>query len=154
MEVKHYACYFDGACEPRNPGGNMGLGAFVLNRAREYVFKHSEYITAASMNGKTSNNVAEYMALIAILNFLDKEKLHDQEIIICGDSMLAIEQMNLRWKINKGEYVPYAVKARTMARYFKNITFKWIPREKNKIADALSKKPMLENNCEFRIQKQ
>jgi ribonuclease HI len=119
----------------------MGIGGFILNPDRQYVFKNTEYVSARSMENKTSNNVAEYMAVLAILKFLDHHKLHDQEIIIAGDSELVIYQMGLQWKANKGEYKPYYVKARMLAQSFKNITGKWIPKGKNTIAVALSQAP-------------
>lgn len=34
-------CYFDGACEPINPYGNMGIGAVIL-KDNDELFKHSE----------------------------------------------------------------------------------------------------------------
>ena len=55
--------YFDGACEPINPYGNMGIGAILL-KDNETIFSHSEFVPASKSN---SNNVAEYMALEKIL---------------------------------------------------------------------------------------
>ncbi|MGA8027950.1 MAG: hypothetical protein WB992_12480, partial [Bryobacteraceae bacterium] len=53
---------FDGACEPPNRGGHMGLG-WVIDGQR-----HSEYIPASPDN---SSNVAEYLALAKILEYVE-----------------------------------------------------------------------------------
>lgn len=148
METLH--CYFDGACEPVNPCGNMGIGAIVLHGER-VLFEHSLYVPASKNN---SNNVAEYRGLLTLLIWLKENRLNDKRIIVSGDSNLVIQQMNGAWKMKKGLYLQYAREARDMLNDFPNITLQWIPREKNYIADELSKRSMLQNKCEFKIQKQ
>ena len=81
----YYAAYFDGACEPRNPNGNLGIGSFVLDKERKMVFRHSKYISNRDMQ-INSNNVAEYMALISVLEYFIENNLQDEKIIVCGDS--------------------------------------------------------------------
>lgn len=148
FDPKEIVCFFDGATEPINPGGNMGVGA-VIKRGDDILFEYSEYYKADFNN---SNNVAEYMAFIAILDwFLDNE-MNTFPIRIFGDSMLVIEQIAGHWRINEGRYVPYAIEAKDKFTYFTNCKLKWIPREQNEEADKLSKKCMIENNCEFKIQ--
>ena len=154
MKKDYYVAYVDGMCEPKNPGGNMGIGAFVLNPNRERIFTHSDYITSESLNGQTSNNIAEYMAVISVMKFLLGDGLQNEKIIICGDSKLSIMQMRGEWKANGGGYIPYYQKAQELKKNFKNIRFEWIPREKNSIADELSKCEAIKNGCEFKIQKQ
>lgn len=82
-------CYFDGACEPRNPGGNMGIGACIRCGNGE-LFAYSDFVPAARHN---SNNVAEYMAFEKLLDFFIEKKCSNQRIFIYGDSKLVIEQM-------------------------------------------------------------
>jgi ribonuclease HI len=121
----------------------MGIGGFILNPDRQYVFKQMEYVSAKSMEFKTSSHVADYVALVGVLKFLDIHKLHDQEIIIAGDNEMIIHQMSLRWKANEGEYKPYFTKARMLTQSFKNLTWKYIPGSKNTIARALSEAAIL-----------
>jgi ribonuclease HI len=149
MASEVITCYFDGACEPTNPGGNMGLGAIIL-MGDEILFEYSEYIKA---HPKNSNNVAEYMALNRALDWLIENDITKGIITVHGDSNLAIQQMNGAWRIKAGRYTPYAYSAREKKAKFSNIMFKWIPREDNSIADELSKRSMVKNGCEFRIQK-
>lgn len=152
MEKDYYVAYVDGCCEPTNPGGNMGIGSFVLNPKRERIFEHSKYISSKELSGNTSNNIAEYMAVISVLEFFLQNNLHNHKIIICGDSKLSIMQMGGSWKARGGAYIPYYQKALGLKGSFSNISFQWIPREKNNIADELSKNPMIKAGCEFRIQ--
>jgi ribonuclease HI len=147
--IEMLICYFDGACEPRNPGGNMGIGAVVTVNDEEVLFEHSVYVPAKPSN---SNNVAEYSGFIAILKWLKENGKQESYIHIKGDSKLVIEQMKGNWRMKAGRYMAYAHEAKSLLKEFKNITLQWIPREQNGIADELSKKPMKENNCEFRIQ--
>jgi ribonuclease HI len=150
--MEKYICYFDGACEPTNPGGNMGIGAVIL-LGDKVIYEHSEYIPSSKMNGKTSNNIAEYMGLLAIFGYMYRNGLNQNQIDVYGDSKLVVCQMNREWKMNKGAYIPYAQRALKALEFFPDIAFAWIPREKNGLADDLSKKGMIQNNCEFRIQK-
>lgn len=142
-------CFFDGACEPRNPGGNMGLGAIIYTDKKEFK-SHSKFIPAHKCN---SNNVAEYSSFKWLLETLLKEGLHENIIHIYGDSKLVIMQMKGFWRIKFGHYVATANECKELLKSFTNISLKWIPREENTFADRLSKGEMINNNCEFKIQK-
>ncbi len=150
MSTKYLTAYFDGSCEPKNPGGNMGTGAIVLDDG-QLLFEHSDFIKA---NPDNSNNVAEYIGLREILRWLTTNGIKGRSIIIHGDSKLVIEQMTGRWKIKNGRYTPYAKACmfylkELIGRDFSNeITFKWIPRQLNEHCDMLSKK----NQPELKIQ--
>ena len=139
MEKDYFVVYFDGMCEPRNPGGNMGIGVFILNPKRERIFTYSKYRSANEMNGQTSNNVAEYLGIIEAFNFILNNNLQDEKIICCRDSKLVINQTRGEWNCNSGIYSEYYYKAKEIKKNFKNISFEWIPREKNSFADNLSK---------------
>jgi ribonuclease HI len=100
-----------------------------------------------------SNNVAEYSGFLAILEYLLSTDLDDQTINIHGDSKLVIEQMQGNWRMKKGFYIATAKKAKeTLKRFRKKPTLIWIPREKNDIADELSKAELKKAGVEFRIQ--
>lgn len=148
----YYACYFDGACEPTNPKGNLGIGAFILSPERKRIFELSKYIPAKELNFATSNNVAEYIGVISILSFFIEKGLQNENIICCGDSKLVICQMLGEWGCNGGIYAKYYYDAKELRKKFTNINFIWIPRDKNTVCDELSKRAMIANKCEFRIQ--
>lgn len=143
-----YVCFFDGACEPKNPGGNMGVGALIEHNSNR-IMEESFYIAAKNEN---SNNVAEYIGLITILDYLIANCLQEKRIVIYGDSNLVIMQMNGFWKIREGRYVEYAKEAQEKLAGFTNTKLFWIPREHNQKADELSKSCMIANGCEFKIQ--
>jgi ribonuclease HI len=138
--------HFDGCCEPRNPGGHAAWGAILL-RDNEVIWQDKGY---CGVGPKMSNNVAEYSGICAVLARLHQE----QEIcLIRGDSKLVIMQLQHKWKINGGLYIPYYAKAATLYQPIKNrIKFEWIPRDQNGVCDVLSKAVLKDMGVKFRIQ--
>ena len=67
------------------------------------------------------------------------QELCDEEIMVKGDSMLVINQMFGTWKIKSGLYTPLAKQARELLGRFTNIKGEWIQRDRNEVADGLSK---------------
>lgn len=157
--MQKFICYFDGACEPMNPGGNMGIGACIFNGEtldENVCFAHANYVPASPKN---SNNVAEYMAFISVCEWLEKNAPAGSDVIIYGDSKLVICQMSGTWQIKFGLYVPFAKRGLSWVdllrkTYGLNLRLQWVPRAMNSHADRLSKKKMIENGVEFRLQKQ
>lgn len=134
--MKIYKCYFDGACEPRNPGGKIGAGIYITDNEKD--FTDSIFREASPKN---TNNIAEYLAFIRVLELM-KNKI-DDIIEIFGDSQLVIRQMNAEWQIKNGAYKEYALKAISMLDDLKKknkVTLTWIPREENEKADYQSMK--------------
>lgn len=130
-----YKVYFDGACEPVNPGGTGGIGVLVY-RSGELIYSAGRII---GRGPEISSNVAEYAALIEGLKFLILNDAQSRPVLVCGDSKLVIEQMAGRWKIRGGLYLDRAMSCKALVSQFKDISFKWIPRELNREADRLSK---------------
>ncbi len=146
-------CYFDGCCEPVNPGGTASYGAVVFIDSKR-VWDCSELFEPIPGREKeTSNNVAEYSGFLAILEWLLDNEMDDQPCIIYGDSKLVIEQMQGNWRMRKGFYLATAKKAKqTLERFAIMPLLVWIPRDKNDIADELSKAELKKAGVEFRIQ--
>lgn len=143
-----YAISTGRVSEPTNPGGNMGLGAIILKDGQS-VFEKSEYVAAKYEN---SNNVAEYKAFIHVLDWFIENGLQDAKIAVYGDSMLVVQQMSGNWRIKEGRYVEWANQAKVKLAGFTKLSIYWIPREDNQLADDLSKRCMIDNGCEFKIQ--
>ncbi|MEU7277498.1 bifunctional RNase H/acid phosphatase [Streptomyces sp. NPDC045431] len=117
-----------------NPGP-AGYGAVVLDPVSgEPLVETAEYI------GVATNNVAEYRGLVAGLKAA-RELAPDAKIRVRMDSKLVVEQMSGRWKIKHPDMKPLAAEA---ARVFpaSQVTYEWIPREKNKHADRLANEAM------------
>lgn len=123
-------CYIDGSCEPVNPGGRMGMGVYIEDL--DIYLKDS-----IEPSYDNTNNVAEYLALRLLLNYLLDNNI-EGPIHIYADSQLLVHQMNKKWRIKSGSYVNTAKQCKDLLKHFKyKIT--WIPREENVIADELSK---------------
>ena len=139
--------FFDGCCEPKNPGGTASYGFIVLGGDKE-IYRESKIVCSGP---EASNNVAEYNGLLNALRWLYKNGYKDTDIHCKGDSMLVVQQINGRWNMNKGIYIPWAIKCKEAIKYFPKITFDWIPREEN-IADDISKSCLRKAGIKFRIQ--
>ncbi|MFE5491095.1 bifunctional RNase H/acid phosphatase [Streptomyces virginiae] len=117
-----------------NPGP-AGYGAVVLDPASgETLAERAEYI------GVATNNVAEYKGLIAGLTAA-RDLAPDAVVLVRMDSKLVVEQMSGRWKIKHPDMKPLAAEAaRILPRA--QVTYEWIPRERNKHADRLANEAM------------
>jgi probable phosphoglycerate mutase len=116
-----------------NPGP-AGYGAVVRDLDGEILLERY-----ASL-GVTTNNVAEYTGLIEGLKAA--LELNATQVDVRMDSKLVIEQMSGRWQIKNPGLRPLAAEAATLVKRFDGVTFEWIPRERNKAADALANKAM------------
>jgi ribonuclease HI len=134
-----YTAYFDGACAPINPGGTAGYGAVIFDRKQSIWDCSGIYHPPKGHERETSNNVAEYSGLIAVLQWLTEHGLHEARIRVLGDSELVINQVFGTWRIKRGLYVPLAYQTKALRKPFTNIEGHWIPRSKNTIADRLAK---------------
>ena len=117
-----------------NPGP-AGFGAVVRDaESGEVLAERSGFL------GSTTNNVAEYSGLIAGLSAATE--LGAREVDVRMDSKLVVEQMSGRWQIKHPGLRPLAAQAAALVRGFEAVRFGWIPRERNKLADALANKAM------------
>ena len=155
MNVK---AYFDGCCEPKNPGGTASYGVVVLIDGKRKWEKSEIFHPEKGKENETSNNVAEYSGFIAILKYLVTNGLDKIPVTIYGDSQLVLYQMfgdhvrKKKWKIKKGYYVPLAKEAKQLLYHLGYVKGQWIPREENTIADELSKAKLIKAGVEFKIQ--
>ena len=121
-----------------NPGP-AGYGALVREAATGEIL-----LERYASLGISTNNVAEYSGLIAGLRAaLELKATH---VDVRMDSKLVIEQMSGRWQIKNPGLRPLAAEAATLVGRFATVTFDWIPRERNKDADALANRAMDEAN--------
>lgn len=90
--------------------------------------------------GVTTNNVAEYRGLLAGL--AAAAELGARVVEVRMDSKLVVEQMSGRWQIKNPGLRPLAAEAAALIRRFDSVRFTWIPRERNKHADALANRAM------------
>jgi broad specificity phosphatase PhoE/ribonuclease HI len=117
-----------------NPGV-AGYGAVVLEATTGEVL-----IERAAAIGVATNNVAEYSGLIAGLSAA--AELGAVEVEARMDSKLVVEQMSGRWQIKHPSLRPLAARVAALVARFDIVRFTWIPRERNKRADALANAAM------------
>ncbi|MFD9456923.1 bifunctional RNase H/acid phosphatase [Streptomyces sp. NPDC059985] len=131
--MPHFVVEADGGS--RGNPGPAGYGAVVLDPATgETLAERGEFI------GVATNNVAEYKGLIAGLKAA-RELAPDATVKVRMDSKLVVEQMSGRWKIKHPDMKPLAAEAaKVLPRA--QVTYEWIPRERNKHADRLANEAM------------
>lgn len=132
-----FIIYGDGGS--RGNPGPAGSGAVIRNEAGETVATVSEFL------GVTTNNVAEYTAILRALETLFtmlEGKAKDAEVHVRMDSMLVIKQMSGEWKIKHPNMKPLAERVRELVRQFGSVSFEHVYREDNKDADRLANEAM------------
>ena len=85
----------------------------------------------------TSNNEAEYEAVIAGLNLA--HSLEVDRLEICSDSQLVVRQIEDTYEAKSGRMILYLQKVRELLKQFVLVQVKHVPRAKNSRADALAK---------------
>ena len=120
--------YADGAA--RGNPGQAGSGAALVDEHGDVVAEVMRFL------GHTTNNVAEYTALIIGLEEARRRGI--EELDVRMDSLLVVEQMRGKWKIKHPNLVPLAARAIRLLSEFQHVDIRHIPRERNAIADALS----------------
>ena len=130
--------YVDGCCQPVNPGGVATWG-FVV-RDGEKVHEASGVVGAGCLGDDVSNNVAEYTALIKALEWLLENGYAEEEVVVRGDSQLAIRQLNGEYAVRAPRIRPLYERVVELAGRFRSVRFEWVPREENEEADSLSKR--------------
>ena len=116
-----------------NPGP-AGIGAVVAAPDGTVLAEIAEGI------GLTTNNVAEYKAVIAGLQ--RARELGARRVKVRADSKLVIEQMKGVWKVRQPHLQPLREEAKRLARGFDRVSYEHVPRERNTAADALANRAM------------
>lgn len=132
--VAHMYC--DGASSG-NPG-NAGIGV-VIKISDEDVSTlgmDKSYEIAESI-GVTTNNVAEYSALIAGLEKAKSLGLKKLDIFL--DSELVVRQVNGIYKVRNKNLIPLFEKVKSLFKYFETLKIRHVRRELNREADALAR---------------
>jgi len=122
--------FIDGACSG-NPG-HSGIGIVLCDEDSKPIKKYFKYI------GETTNNVAEYMALVFAL----QESLFNnvRNVRIYSDSELLVRQINGIYKVKNAQLFLIYQLAENLIKHFTSFHFEHIDREKNGEADRLARK--------------
>lgn len=116
-----------------NPGP-AALGVFITNKENKVLAKMGKYL------GETTNNIAEYSAIVEALKWSIENKKKEQigKIFFNMDSLLAYSQLVGLYKIKNEKIREMVFEIKKMeVELAIPIYYKHIPREKNKQADAM-----------------
>ncbi|SHM06281.1 ribonuclease HI [Caldanaerovirga acetigignens] len=120
--------YVDGAS--RGNPGDAGIGIVMLDENGNVVKEMSDYI------GQTTNNIAEYTALITALK--EALEMGCEEVEVFSDSELMVKQINGQYQIkNEGIKRLYSQVTQLM-KEFRSFSINHVRREYNKRADELA----------------
>lgn len=125
--MRELEIYIDGASKG-NPGPS-GIGV-VICRGEETIKNISTFI------GNTTNNIAEYTALIFALQ--EALKLKAETVKINTDSQLLHRQINRTYKVRSQNILGLYNQVMHLLSAFKEVSITNIPRENNKGADKLA----------------
>jgi ribonuclease HI len=123
-----YTAYIDGAAR-----GNPGPAAYAV------VLRRPDGTPLESLGkyiGRQTNNVAEYYALIAALDYAAAHNL--RRLRVRSDSELLVRQMKGIYKVKSPDLRPLYERARKMATALETFAVEHVPRERNSEADALA----------------
>lgn len=111
-----------------NPGP-AAIGIIIFNEKKIELERYKERI------GNTTNNVAEYKALIKALE--RSSKYTQEEVHVFMDSELIIKQMKGLYEVKAEHLLPLFKEAKAREKLFKKVIYNCIRRENNVIADDL-----------------
>lgn len=118
----------DGAA--RGNPGPAGIGAILKSPSGEVLFTGSEFL------GHTTNNVAEYKAvLLGLAGALEQGIQH---VEVRADSELLIKQLKGEYRVKSAGLKPLFDEARLLLGRFKSVKLTHIRRELNGEADRLA----------------
>jgi ribonuclease HI len=86
--------------------------------------------------GRATNNVAEYYALLAALDYATSHGV--RALRIRSDSELLVRQMQGRYKVKSADLKPLHERALKLARQLEYFAIEHVPREMNREADLLA----------------
>ena len=121
--------FIDGAA--RGNPGDAGIGV-IIRDDKKVISRISAYL------GKTTNNIAEYMALIRALE--EALLLGSEHVNITSDSELLVKQVQGEYKVKNEGLQPLYHHLKSLIKKFKHFGIQHTYRESNKEADQLANK--------------
>lgn len=120
--------YIDGAS--RGNPGPAGVGVAFVDGNRRPVHEFAKYL------GETTNNVAEYLALIYALQ--EALKIGYTTLVIHTDSELLARQMSGHYRVRDAHLKLLHDLAQSLREGFRACEIRHVPREQNRLADRLA----------------
>ncbi|HET6142800.1 MAG TPA: reverse transcriptase-like protein [Candidatus Acidoferrales bacterium] len=123
-----YTANIDGAAR-----GNPGPAAYGVIVRRPDGKKHE---SLGKYIGRTTNNVAEYYALIAALDYAAANGI--RRLRVYSDSQLIVNQIRGIYKVKHPDLRPLHERAKKQAAGLESFTIQYVPREENRDADEMA----------------
>jgi ribonuclease HI len=120
--------HFDGGS--RGNPGPAGIGVVIRAADGTPLFTLGRFI------GRATNNVAEYRALITVMD--EALKLGAKKVVIRGDSELIVKQMRGEYRVKNPDLRELYEQAKDLIARFDHATIEHHYREKNVLADKLA----------------
>ncbi len=130
--AKSLVINIDGASHG-NPGP-AAIGVIIRDEKKKVIANISKAI------GRTTNNQAEYRAIIAALE--KAGQLGIGEVEIRSDSELLVRQITGRYRVRNAGLIPLYEKAKLLQSKMASFKIIHIPREENEEADELADKAL------------
>lgn len=125
-----FIIYTDGGA--RGNPGHAGVGIVIQDGNKETIKEINKYL------GETTNNQAEYRAVIFALEWILKNKKQSfVEVTHFLDSQLIEQQLKGNYKVKNEGLKPLFIMVIELVKKIGTVKFVHVPREKNKRADEL-----------------
>jgi ribonuclease HI len=128
VSAERLVIYTDGAA--RGNPGPAGAGVRIEGPDGAALAEIAEYL------GETTNNVAEYRALL--LGLERARALGARRIEVRSDSELLVRQMTGAYKVRNEGLRPLVARAHALAEAFTSVDYVHVRRESNRAADRLA----------------
>ena len=128
MKIKKAVIFTDGAS--RGNPGPAAIGAVIKDEQDRVVATISQRI------GRTTNNHAEYRAIIAALE--KAISLGARQVILHSDSELAVKQINGRYRVKNAALKPLYQQVKRLQGSLEYFSIIHVPRWQNAEADRLA----------------
>jgi len=122
-----YDIYCDGASRSKRGEGSIGVNINI---------DKVEIDTIKKKIGINTNNVAEYLGLIAALEYCVENKVNNVRIFL--DSLLVVQQVNMEYKVKSKKLQTHYEKSLKLIDQIEDIEIHHIRREFNSRADQLA----------------
>lgn len=120
-----------------NPGGTIAW-VYVVCRDGVEVYRNGGVIPACAEN---TNNKGEYLGVLGALYWLMKLPEDKRGAVrLCSDSRLVVNQLLGVWDCHFPVLAGYRDMILEAVKFYgQPVTFQWVPREENTVADLYSK---------------
>ncbi len=132
LDVKRVVIHSDGAS--RGNPGPAAIGATIKDEHGKLIARISQRI------GRTTNNQAEYRAIIAALE--EAARLGAEQVELNSDSELVVRQIKGEYRVKKATLRPLYQRVKQLQSRLESLTVNHIPRQQNIEADRLANRAL------------